>query len=418
MVPRSGAGAPSRLVVVGESLDRRPALATFVVLAAVYLATASWTLPYHIDALANAMTAWKLGTSGSVVLEEYTEVTGPDFFNVANQLVETGHGPVSKYPPGAALLAAPVYRLAPDRLQVDAVYYEPTADGRRQRTESMELPAVWPATLVAALITAAAMAVLSRSIKQVVGARWAWVGGIVVGLGTSLWSVAADALWQHGPAALGITLGLLGMSKGRYVTGSAGFALAVITRPQTAIIAAVVGIWAAVRDRSLMTLLKAGSLSGAGAVAYVLFNRWAFGQAVEYAAGGYWVGGTLQRSWWGTVASFFGALFSFGHGILIWSPFVALAVFGIWRIWKDVPWWVRAGAVAAVVYLVVQVRGNSFVGGEGFRWYRYQLESLVAASPLIVASLGRLWGSHPNWRRAIVVTVGFAVVAHAGAALL
>ena len=417
MVNLSVASPSAPIAGVGRGLDRRPAVSAFLILAAVYLATASWTLPYHIDALANALTAWKLGTTGSVVLEEYRTVTGDGYFNVANQLVETERGPVSKYPPGAALLAAPLYALAPDRVPVEAVYYEPTEGGRQRRADPMELPALWPATLVAALVTAAAMGALAHSIRDIVGARWAWVGAVVAGLGTSLWSVAADSLWQHGPAALGIALGLMGMSRGRYLVGSAGFALAVVTRPQTAIIVAVVGIWAAARDRSLMTLAKTGSIPGIAAGAYLLFNRWAFGGMIEQNAGGYWVGGTLRRSWAGTIEDLVGSLISPSHGVLVWSPFVALAIIGLWWAWKEAPWWMQAGAVAAVLYLLLQVRGNGYVGGEGFRWYRYQLESLVAFAPLAIVTLHRLWTMHAHWRRAVFVTGGFAIAAHGYVAL-
>ncbi len=37
----------------------------------LYLLTASWTLPYHIDTITNVFTAWELGTDGDVFLEDH-----------------------------------------------------------------------------------------------------------------------------------------------------------------------------------------------------------------------------------------------------------------------------------------------------------------------------------------------------------
>lgn len=413
----STAPGAHRLRTVLAWVDRRPALAVLVVLVPLFLATANFGPGHHIDPLTNVMTAWKLGTSASVVLPEYESLTGPGFYNVANQLVETDHGPISKYPPGSALLAAPFYTVVRDRLEMNAVYKEDTSDGPLERSLALELPRVWPGSVAAALATAGAMALLTQAMVPVVGPRWAVATGLITGLGTSFWSVAADALWQHGPAALGIAVGLLGASRGRYLLASSGFAIAVITRPQTAIIAAVIGIWAAARDRSLVTLVKAGLLASAAAGVYVAFNLWAFGDLIVRDAGGYWVEGTVNRGWFTTIQQFVGALVSIPHGAFVWSPFLLVGLLAVPRVWRDSPWWAKAGALAGIVYLLVQVRGNGFVGGQSFRWYRYQLEPIIAAAPLLFLALQNLWATHRNWRRLVVLVVGSSIVVHAFAAL-
>ena len=400
-----------------DRIDQRPALVTFVVLLIVYLATASWTLPYHIDPLTNVLTAWKLGADGSVVVGEQAELTGPEYHNVVNQLLETPRGPVSKYPPGASLLAAPWYSVFSETDIQEVTFVVETPDGPRAGVLEMPIPALWPSTLTAVLTTAAAMAVLAALIRPVVGDRWAWVGALLVGLGTSLWSVAADSLWQHGPTAMWLLLGIWGFSRSRYLAGSAAFGLAVITRPQTAIIVAVMGVWAAIREKSVKTLIEAGAPAAIGAALYIVFNRYLFGSAVEYDAGGYWVEGTVSRSAWNTVEPLVRAFFDGQRGVLVWSPFVVIGALAYFRLCKGLPWWLPAAATAGLVYLVIQVRGNGYAGGTGFLWYRYQLETLVAAAPLIVAGFAAAWEKSRIWQWSAAATGVASVTAHAVAAV-
>ncbi|MFB3110323.1 MAG: hypothetical protein ACE1Y8_04130, partial [Acidimicrobiia bacterium] len=90
---------------------RSPFLLVFIPLALIYIATASYALVgYHIDAFTNAVTGWHIGMTGSVVLPDYEEATRPEQVGNIAWIVESPRGPVSQYPPGAALLSAPLYR--------------------------------------------------------------------------------------------------------------------------------------------------------------------------------------------------------------------------------------------------------------------------------------------------------------------
>jgi hypothetical protein len=80
----------------------------------IFFITADRTLPFDQDPFANVFTAWSLATDGDVYLDEFDKVTGPEFFADVNQLMRGRGRPVSKYPPGAALLAAPLYLLDRD----------------------------------------------------------------------------------------------------------------------------------------------------------------------------------------------------------------------------------------------------------------------------------------------------------------
>lgn len=402
---------------VVASIRRRPGLAVFLLLTALYLPTTSFGLPFHIDPAANVLTAWELGTQGDVVLDRWEGVTGPDHFNVANQLVDTDRGPVSKYPPGAALLAAPAYSVVRS-LDVVTIGYPANVDGTSvERTDTIPLPEVWPGSVVAAVATAGAMALLTVLMVPWTGPAWAVTVGLVTGLGTSLWSVAADALWQHGPAALWLTAGLVLFRQERWLAGSAAFGLAVLTRPQTAVIVAVVGIWMALDRKSVWVLIKAGVPAGLGALAYVLYNRWLFQDVIVYQAGGYWVDAAVSRTWWSSIEAYLRAFVDPGRGVLVWSPIVAVALLGVHLGWRAAPALVRAAAVAGLLYLIVQVRGNGYSGGEGFQWYRYQLEALVTSAPLLGIAIRELWNRRDRLRPFVAATAGYSVLVHAYAAI-
>ena len=90
---------------------RSPFLLVFIPLALIYITTSSYGLGYHIDAFTNAVTGWHIGMTGSVVLPDYEEATRPEQVGNIAWIVESPRGPVSQYPPGAALLSAPLYRL-------------------------------------------------------------------------------------------------------------------------------------------------------------------------------------------------------------------------------------------------------------------------------------------------------------------
>ena len=83
--------------------SRSPFVYVFVPLAILYIATASYGFGYHIDPYTNAVTGWHLGMTGSVVLPNYERATELEQFGNTGWFVESPRGPISQYPPGAAL---------------------------------------------------------------------------------------------------------------------------------------------------------------------------------------------------------------------------------------------------------------------------------------------------------------------------
>jgi alpha-1,2-mannosyltransferase len=72
------------------------------------------------------------------------------------------------------------------------------------------------------------------------------------------------------------------------------------------------------------------------------------------------------------------------RGLLIFSPFLILLIPGLKAAWRAAPAWVQGSALGGLLYLLLQLKANRYSGGSGFWGYRYPLETLAAAAPLLL----------------------------------
>ena len=351
----------------------------------VYLATASWTTAKSPDPITNAVTGWTLANEGTVYLDDYAAWSG---VRTGPILVVEGDGrPVAQFPPGAALLAVPLYVVWPGEPEV-----WPPGDSRRLDDVDLDIavPPLGPAALLGALTTALAVAVAALTARPLIGASNALVGGWILGFGSGAWAVAADTLWQHGPDMLWLTLGVWLASSNREWLAGVAFGMAVLTRPPTAIVAATVGIALAWKGRSFGPLWRIGIGSTAGLLAVVTYNAAVFGGGS--VSGGYGTGATSNARSADILAyldNIRSGLIDPTRGLLSLSPWVALVSAGAVAVRKQLPPAVAGGAIGGLLYLLVQWKANLFGGGANFVGYRYPLEAIAAAAPALMA--GWLW---------------------------
>jgi hypothetical protein len=189
--------------------------------------------------------------------------------------------------------------------------------------------------------------------------------------------------------------------------GCAGlaFAAAILTRPPLAVVAAVTGLWQSWTRRSLRPAIEIGALSSVALYALLRYSHafWQGGLDSQYtAAGGGFVGPFFDfgPAGWGRLGlNILGTLLSPSRGILFGSPFLIVLAPGLRAAWRSGPPWARAAACGGVLYLIIQLKGNRFSGGERFWSYRYPLETLTLLAPLLVISW-RDWASRTPHRRA------------------
>lgn len=378
------------LPALRAALDDGPAWRLFAAVAlpllVVYLATASYAMPQSPDPVAAAMPARQLAEHGTLSLDGDTD-DNP-------WLVETGGRVVSNRQPGVILWGVPFYALAPG-------------------DSSGPLP-LGPAGVAAAASAALAMGVLALALRRVAPGSTAAAAAGVAGLATATWTVSADGLWPHGPAQLWLALALVAVGAERHVHAGLAYAAALLTRPNTAVMAAVSGLYLSWTRRSVRPALLVGAASGLGLAALVAYNTVVFGE--PSISGGY-PDDFTDRLTAMTVRTYaenvVGTLVSPGRGVLVLSPFLLVLVPGLRSAWRAAPDWVRASALAGLVYMALHLRMNRFWGGTNFFSYRYPIEALTLAAPLLVLAW-RQWAARtPRRRRWMATAVAASVAVHA-----
>jgi len=357
-------------------------LAVFLPLTLLYLLTVRIN-PSDMSADPAAVTpsAWQIAHFQTPRL-----LASVDPFSYHNDwLIPSGPGHiVSNREPGLVLVAAPFYWLIPGAGVGDVI----------------------PASIAAALITAAAMATLALVVRRLVSAKVAAVTGLVAGTATTTWGVSGTSMWPHGPDQLYLAVSMEGLAAGMAGVAGLAFAAAILTRPHLAIVAAVSGIWQSKASRSFGPAIKIAAISGAAIYGLLRYSHtfWQGGLDSQYESGG---SGGFIRPFFDLgvaaigrfAANIVGTLISPGRGILWGAPFLIVLLPGMREAWRRGPPWARAAAIGGVLYLIVQLKANRFSGGDRFWSYRYPLESLTLMAPLLVLAWSD-WASRTARRRA------------------
>lgn len=361
----------------------------FFPLLAVYLATATYDGLQSPDPLAAAIPAWQLATHGTLDLDAFEGLL-PWFVQGQDHVV-------SDRMPGIIFFGVPFYWLLPT-----------SASGLT----------LGPAAVAAATASAGAVTVLHGLLRRLVPTSTALAAALVAGLATATWTVSADGLWPHGPNQLWLATTLVFLAAGGWSVSGLCLGLAVVTRPHTAFVAAVAGLYASWRRRSLKPAILIGVVSLAGVVVVVAYHNLMFGEPSL-------LGGYAQREaallppsgLFEYAQGLAGTLVSPDRGVLVLSPFLVLLLPGLRRAWRVAPDWVRAGALSGVVYMLVQLALNRFSGGHNFYSYRLPLEMLTLSAPLLVLAWREWTAQTAPRRRAFDVLVCVSLLTHTLGAL-
>jgi hypothetical protein len=216
----------------------------------------------------------------------------------------------------------------------------------------------------ASLFTAAAAAVMFL----IVGRRHphveaAWTAALFA-LGTSMWSTS-QALWQHPAAVLFLCLALLCVALAEQDPAWAGraglpLALAVAARHADGALVAVLVLGIAVRwPRRIPALLAWGAPVAALLMAY---QWWYFGSPLVHGFSG--AAARFSEPWG---HGHLGLLLSPAKGLLVFTPLVIVAAFGLVSAFRRGERWpaVTLGA-AAVAHWILMGRWSEWHGGESW----------------------------------------------------
>lgn len=250
----------------------------------------------------------------------------------------------SAYSPGPAAIALPVY--------AGPVLAGVPIDPWAPRLEK----------LAAALIVASSVLCVFWALVDLVGGRWALGIAAIYAFGTSSFSVSSQALWQHGPSQLFLSLLLLCLVRGRnderwLAYGAFAASAAAVMRSTDVFVALPVLAWLIhARPRRAFRLV-AFALPPLAALG--LYNVWCFG---SIAAGG----NTTAPTWaffsrTPSIEGFAGVLASPARGLFVYSPVLVFAVAGVIVGVRRAP-----GLLAPLALGVLMVIG---VVGQWFRWW-------------------------------------------------
>ncbi|MCL1594201.1 MAG: hypothetical protein M3132_07625, partial [Actinomycetia bacterium] len=369
--------------------------------------TASWGPGYGVDAFTMLQTGYHIANEGTVMIEGDSRVPPPWMV----QLSEVRS--VGVAPPGASLLVAPVYVVWPGAQseipRSDHGGIRRASPGGPRGEGTLLVPPFGPGALLASLTTAVAMGLLAVIFLTFGGGWAAVVGGLIAGLGTAAWSIAAHYYWQHGPAMMWLASGMY-LSASHQVWAGAAFGAAGLTRPHTLVIAAATGIGRSIGERRWKPALLIGMGSLIGLLVLLLYQKQVFGSwSLFYGVDPEYSGRatSLDFGWYGR--NLLNALFHPQKGLLIYAPFLLVLIPGIAAAWRAAPSWVRGSALGGLVYLLVQYKLRTFNDESTAFGYRYPLEAMIALAPLLFLSYTEWVRKRRLARWAFAVAVAFSI---------
>ena len=281
-------------------------------------------------------------------------------------------GYVNTFGLGAALAGLPVYALL-------------------DRFVELERDRFWwwhGGAFTASLLTALAALFVYLAARRLVRAPAALLVALAFGLGSCVWPVSSQALWQHPASTFCLSIGawLLLRSGGRPRAAAwcgAAFGMAVLCRPATAVAVVCVGAWLLWADRRRCAWYVLGGLP---LLAILLaYNGYYFGSPLVF---GQTVASKLialrdtgSEALWQSAwrVSLPGLLLSPSRGLVWFSPVLVLGLLSAVAVWRE-PRFRPLIPLQAAVVLMILVAGKWYDWFGGLTWgYR----SIVDTTPFL-----------------------------------
>jgi len=376
---------------VGDRITSAPPWQTFLVvflpILALYLLTMSRSnIDTNVDTVAAGLPAWRFAMFGDLDLSSFESLR---FIGEINSRI------MSNRTPGISFISVPAFWL----------FGQPGYSG--------VIPSQLPATATAAVLSAGAVGTLHLVFRRLVTPALAVGAALVFGVATSTWSMSSVTLWPHGPGQFFLALALLAIASNRFLAAGFAYAAAFLIRPVTAVLAAVPALYLSWKMKSWRPVVRVAVASSIGVALLIAYNGMVLGSwtLAPESYGAVFLGRATRQSLGAYLGDLALTFFSTRYSLFLFSPFLLFTVPGLRAAWRKADYWVRAGGLGALAYLLVTLRLNRHGGGHPFN-YRYPLEPLVLASPLLLLSV-REWYRRvsPDWQRLFWYSVIMSVVA-------
>jgi hypothetical protein len=261
-----------------------------------------------------------------VYIDRFERVMREPDGKLPHYVVRRGEHILSRYPVAPALLVAPL--AAPQVAMLDWL-----VPGWDKRAGVAINETMWMAKRSMAFLMAVTAVILHRFLIGLGLYRAAVLAVLAAAMGSDLWVVGSQGLWQHGPAAFALTSALALIYprpawRGRLVLAGLATTFLVACRLIDVLFAGVIVVWLAqTRTRGLPWFL---AIPLVGAIALIGYNVWFFGSILGgqaqleelhpalHGVSGPWSGTFLEGA--------AGTLFSPNRGLFVFSPWVAVAL--------------------------------------------------------------------------------------------
>ena len=299
------------------------------------------------------------------------------------------------YLPGNALLFVPVALVA------DALGLRPPA------AEALTLlPKLWAATLAALSVALVYLLLFGH-----VASRPALLLTYAYAFGTFAFAIASQVLWEHAATLAAIAASTLLVLGPPGVAHRAGIAvgLAVLVRPQNVFFAAGCLLFLWLRRRGAVAGFIAWGIPAAAFL--VAFNTVALGS--PFATTRVWLPGS------DTAGGMLGLLVSPSRGILVYAPFVAVALAAFVAVWLPPARGSDVRALERTIFLrcmsLVFVANLTLHGSHeewwgGWSYGNRYVSDLAPVYMLAIAHVWDRWLARAWARAAFVIAVGWAVL--------
>lgn len=271
-----------------------------------------------------------------------------------------------------------------------------------------------PGAVTAAVLSAAAVVLFFLLLRDRLGTRRSLVASGLLGLGTPVWSVSADAIWPHTLTTLGIIGAGWAADRGRWWLVGAFGGVMLWGRLHAAVVCAVLGLGVAWTRRRPEVAWRVGVVAGCSLALVSVWTRWMYGSwdpTSGYRAGDFADGAAGLAL---DPLNYLGFLVSADRGLLWWCPLLLVLGPTAWRHRDELPDWSRWLAAGGAAYVLGQAVLNRFSGGDHFYGYRTSLELVVALAPALALAYPRL---SPRMRRWFVPVAVLQVVVIATGAI-
>ena len=242
---------------------------------------------------------------------------------------------------------------------------------------------------------------------------------VAYGLGTCVWSISSQTLWQHGPNEFFLSLGAWLLIRSRHHNPLSalwcGTALgcAVLCRPTSAVVVLAVGIYFLAVDRQALLKFVIGGLPLA--VALLIYNDhylgapFAFGQTargLDVAVSKTGTAALWQTPLWQGAA---GLLFSPSRGLFVYSPFLLLILPSFYLVWKIPKFRVLIPlAAGAIVMMIIAFKWFDWWGGWCYG-YRPLVDTMPLLALLLIPVVEWLL-NQPSRRGVVIALLGWSIM--------